>query len=448
MHQPFQDATVYHIYPLGHLGAPERNDFSSEPTPRLEELHDWLPHLNDLDANALYLGPLFESSAHGYDTADYYHVDRRLGTNETLQNLSKDLREHGIRLVLDAVFNHVGRGFWAFKDVLEHGENSQYKDWFHLDFSASSPQGDPFGYEGWSGNYDLVKLNLQHPDVRKHLFDAVAAWVRDFGISGLRLDAADVMNKGFLRELAQFCKTLKPDFWLMGEVVHGDYAEWVNSDMLDSATNYELYKGLWSSHVDKNYFELAHSLKRQFGEGGIYEGLNLYTFADNHDVNRVASSLTEAAHLYPLYMLLFTVPGVPSIYAGSEWGISGERTDTSDDALRPRLELEKAKANAPHPDLVDLIAQMTRLRHTSPALQEGNYRELLVDHEQLAFLRENAEEKVAVIVNAADEEVTLDLNLPASSAHDRLNGDEHFEIHEGQISIPVSPRWARVLRLS
>ena len=449
MTHPFQDATFYHIYPLGQLGAPERNDFTSEPTPRLAELHDWLPHLSDLGVNALYLGPLFESSAHGYDTVDYYHVDRRLGTNETLQDLAKNLREHGIRLVLDAVFNHVGRDFWAFKDVLEKGETSPYKGWFHLDFSASSPQGDPFTYEGWSGNYDLVKLNLKNPDVKAHLFDAVAAWVRDFEISGLRLDAADVMDFSFLRELRAFCKDLKPDFWLMGEVVHGDYTQWVNPDMLDSATNYELYKGLWSSHADKNYFELAHSLKRQFGEGGVYEGLNLYTFADNHDVNRVASSLNEPAHLYPLYTLLFTVPGIPSIYAGSEWGVQGERTAQSDKALRPRLELEHGKSHAPHPDLADLIGKLSRLRHDSPALQRGGYRELLVQHEQLAFLRESDDERVVVIVNASAEEVTLELNLPfaADTAHDLLN-DEQLEMQGDQLSTTVFSRWARVLRLS
>ena len=446
MNQPFQDATVYHIYPLGQLGAPKRNDFTSPATPRLEELHDWLPHLSDLGVNALYLGPVFESSAHGYDTVDYFHVDRRLGNNETLRNLANDLRKHEIRLVLDAVFNHVGRDFWAFRDVLENGQDSPHKDWFQLEFSGSSPLGDPFTYEGWSGNYNLVKLNLKHPDVKTHLFDAVAAWVRDYDISGLRLDAADVMDFDFLRELASYCKNLKPDFWLMGEVVHGDYSQWVNPEMLDSATNFELYKGLWSSHVDNNYFELAHSLKRQFGEGGIYEGLNLYTFADNHDVNRVASSLNEPAHLYPLHVLLFTVPGIPSIYAGSEWGIEGERTDTSDEALRPRLELEEVKRNAPHPDLADLIAKLSRLRLASPALQRGSYKELVVANEQLAFMRESAEEKIVVMTNASVEEVTLEVKLPASSAHDLLN-DEHFEINEGQ-SIPISPRWGRVLRLS
>ena len=446
MNQPFQDAVVYHIYPLGHLGAPERNDFTSPAAPRLKELHDWLPHLKGLGVNALYLGPLFESSAHGYDTVDYFHVDRRLGNNEMLRDLANSLRDNGIRLVLDAVFNHVGRDFWAFRDVLEKGETSSYKDWFHLDFSGSSPLGDPFSYEGWSGNYDLVKLNLSNQEVKTHLFDAVKSWVHDFEISGLRLDAADVMDKDFLRELTRFCKDLKPDFWLMGEVVHGDYSQWVGPEMLDSATNYELYKGLWSSHADKNYFELAHSLKRQFGQGGVYEGLDLYTFADNHDVNRVASSLTESAHLYPLYTLLFTVPGIPSIYAGSEWGIEGERTNTSDEALRPRLELEEVKANAPHPDLADLIAKLSRLRYASPALQKGSYQELLVEHEQLAFVRESAEEKIVVVTNASAEEVTLNLELPASNAHDLLN-DEHFDVQNAQ-SISVSPRWARVLKLS
>ncbi len=450
MNQPFQDATIYHIYPLGLLGAPERNDFASPAAPRLKELHDWLPHLNDLGVNALYLGPVFESSAHGYDTVDYFHVDRRLGNNEMLRDLATHLRDNNIRLVLDAVFNHVGRDFWAFKDVLGNGETSPYKDWFHLEFGGSSPLGDPFTYEGWSGNYDLVKLNLSNQEVRAHLMSAVKSWVHDFEISGLRLDAADVMDKDFLRELTRFCKDLKPDFWLMGEVVHGDYSEWVGPDMLDSATNYELYKGLWSSHADKNYFELAHSLKRQFGEGGVYAGLDLYTFADNHDVNRVASSLTESAHLYPLYTLLFTVPGIPSIYAGSEWGISGERTNTSDEALRPRLELQEVKAHAPHPDLADLIAKLSRLRHASSALQRGGYRELLVEHEQLAFVRESAEEKIVVVTNASEEKVMLELNLPfsAGTAVDLLNDNETFEVQDAQLSVNVHPRWARVLKLS
>ena len=217
--------------------------------------------------NALYLGPVLESTAHGYDTADYFQVDRRLGNNETLSRLSILLHQKGIRLILDGVFHHVGRDFWAFRDVLARREQSAYGDWFHgLDFRQRSPYNDPFAYESWRGHYNLVKLNLHNPSVKAHLFQAVEMWIREFAIDGLRLDAADCLDPDFLKELSGFCKSLRSDFWLMGEVIHGDYRKWVNAETLDSVTNYECYKGLYSCHVDKNYFEIAYALKRQFGE--------------------------------------------------------------------------------------------------------------------------------------------------------------------------------------
>ena len=203
-----QDAVVYHIYPLGLTGAPRRNDFRAAPIPRLEQLYPWLDHIQGLGANTLYLGPLFESSAHGYDTADYFQVDRRLGTRETLSNLACEIHHRGMRLVLDGVFNHVGRDFWAFKDVLTNRERSLYAGWFsNLDFSRPSPYQDSFAYEGWNGNYDLVKNSTyRNPAVRAHLFDAVRMWVQEFDIDGLRLDAADQLAPDFLEALSSHCR--------------------------------------------------------------------------------------------------------------------------------------------------------------------------------------------------------------------------------------------------
>jgi cyclomaltodextrinase len=443
------DTIFYHIYPLGFCGAPGRNDFCSPPTPRLERLYDWLDHVQSLGANALYLGPIFESSAHGYDTADYYHVDRRLGSDESLSQFSAALHQRGMRLVLDGVFNHVGRDFWAFQDLLERREASAYRDWFHnLHFDGQSPYGDPFRYEGWSSHYDLVKLNLHHPDVKAHLFQAVEVWVREFGIDGLRLDAADCIDPGWLRELAAWCKKLRPDFWLMGEVVHGDYRRWANAETLDSVTNYECYKGLYSSHVDKNYFEIAYALNRQFGEGGLYRGLPLYAFADNHDVNRVASSLADQAHLYPLYSLLFTMPGVPSIYYGSEWGIEGKRHNGDDRALRPQLDLGWLSQSGRHRDLAKAIARLAQVRRGSAALQHGSYRQLFVGHEQLAFARQVGEECVIVAVNAAGEAVPLELDVPVdrgSQLVDLLNEGERFDVRGRRARIELYPCWARVM---
>ncbi len=444
------DSVFYHIYPLGFCGAPLENDFSSPGTPRLEEIYSWLDHLQHLGVNALYLGPLFESGSHGYDTTDYFRVDRRLGSNKTLAELSTTLHQKGIRLILDGVFNHVGRDFWAFRDVLEHGEQSPYSDWFSgLNFQQPSPHGDPFSYECWQGHFNLVKLNLLNPSVKAHLFQAMEQWLNEFNIDGLRLDVADNLDPSFLKDLRAFCKARRDDFWLMGEVIHGDYRKWVNPETLDSVTNYVGSKGLYSSHVDRNYFELAHTLDRQFGEKGIYRDLLLYSFADNHDVQRVASQLKNPAHLYPLYSLLFTMPGIPSIYYGSEWGIEGKRSSRSDQALRPCLNLLEISQHNPHPDLPGVISRLAQIRHQSEALRYGTYRPLLVKSEQFAFARQTEGECVIVAVNASDKPVPIDLPVPVASGKqliDLLNKGEAFPIHRGKTRIPaVNPCWARIM---
>lgn len=446
------DSVFYHIYPLGFCGSPLNNDFRSPVTPRLEQVDTWLDHLQYLGINALYLGPLFESTSHGYDTADYFRVDRRLGSNETLSNLSARLHQKGMRLILDGVFNHVGRDFWAFRDVLEHGEQSPYTGWFSgLNFQQRSPYGDPFSYECWQGHFNLVKLNLLNPAVKAHLFQAIESWIREFNMDGLRLDVADNLDPSFLKDLRVFCKTRRADFWLMGEVIHGDYRKWVNPETLDSVTNYVAYKGLYSSHADRNYFELAHTLNRQFGEKGIYRDLLLYSFADNHDVNRVASQLKNQAHLYPLYSLLFTMPGIPSIYYGSEWGIEGKRSSRSDQALRPCLDFCRISHRSPHPDLPRAIGRLAHIRHHSPALKYGDYRPLLVKSEQLAFARQTPEECVIVAVNAADRPVPLDLPVPEPGKKhliDLLNEGDRFPVRNGKVRLSaVNACWARIMIL-
>ena len=445
------NAVFYHIYPLGFCGAAPRNDFISAPENRLEKISEWIPHLKSLGVNALYLGPVFESTAHGYDTADYFHVDRRLGTNETLARLVAELHQNGIRVILDGVFNHVGRDFWAFCDLQKNGQSSQFCSWFQgLDFSKSSPYADSFSYEGWNGCYDLVKLNLFSSEVRDHLFHAIRTWVQEFGIDGLRLDVADCLEPSFLRELSAFCSSLNPDFWLMGEVIHGDYKKWANPEMLDSVTNYEAYKGLYSSLVDKNYFEIAYSLKRQFGQDGIYKGLNLYNFADNHDVDRVASSLTNPSHLYPLYCLLFSMPGVPSIYYGSEWGLEGKRTQNDDRPLRPSLNLNQLLDQSPQPDLPGVLGRLASIRLDTPALRFGDYRELFVASEQFAFSRNTEYESVIVLLNAAEQEAGF--NLPVSLPDgmvltDLLNPGDDFQVAGGHLSVgTVYKHWARILK--
>ena len=443
------EAVFYHIYPLGLCGAPRRNDFSAAPAARLEQLYPWLEHIQQLGATALYLGPLFESSAHGYDTADYYWVDRRLGSNEALAAFSAEAHRRGLRLVLDGVFNHVGRSFWAFRDVQANRQSSPYCDWFvNLRFDRPGPAGDYISYEGWNGHYDLVKLNLGNPQVREHLFGAVETWVRQFDIDGLRLDTADCLDFDFLRALASFCCTLKPDFWLMGEVIHGDYRRWANPQMLDSTTNYECYKGLWSSLNDGNYFEIAYALNRQFGPGGLYRGLTLYNFVDNHDVDRAASSLANPRHLFLLYAMLFSMPGAPAVYYGSEWGAAGRRLNNSDLPLRPQLDLAAVAQRPPQPGFEQDIARLAHLRRATPALMHGSYEQLHMAARQMAFLRQYGDQRLVAAFNSADEWVDLPLRLTGEGIMmDLLDPAGRFALGGGAATVslpPYSARWMQV----
>jgi glycosidase len=455
----FTDKIFYHIYLFGFCGAPWYNDFSSPAGAGLRSLIDHVSHLARLGINAVYIGPLFESSAHGYDTLDYFWVDRRLGTNADLKTLVRAYHDAGITVVLDAVLNHSGRHFFAFKDLQKNREASPYRDWYaNVDFSRSSPYGDPFSYEGWAGCFDLVKFNGRNRSLRDYLFKAVEFWINEFDIDGLRLDAAAELSPDFMDELSAFCKSRRPGFWLMGEVVGGDYRNWIREGRLDSVTNYEMYKSLWSCFNDHNFFEIAWTLNRQFGTEGLYRNIDLYNFADNHDVNRVASSLSKRSHLFPLYGLLFTVPGIPSIYYGSEFGIWGERSRDSDRALRPRWDgdqWERAGGGIIGAALFQHIAALIQIRRENPALKQGAYRQLALSHEQFAFVRElqspNGETfpPIVVALNSAEGErdlaVSAEIKPPVKKWKDLLTG-ETFASGDQGFSILLGPSRIRILR--
>jgi len=449
-----KEAIFYHIYPLGFCGAPKTNDHVSAPVTRLKQIEGWIEHIKYLGANAIYFGPVFESDSHGYDTVDYYCIDRRLGTNETFVGLSNLLHDQNIRVIIDGVFNHVGRGFWAFQDVIKDGQNSKYCDWFsNLRFDKTSPYGDNFSYETWNGFYNLVKLNLKNEDVRKYMFDAIGSWITDYNIDGLRLDCADCLDLDFLKDLNTFCKGMKTDFFLLGEIVsgYGSYAKWLAGGILDSVTNYECYKSLYSSHNDRNFFEIAYSLNRQFGEErGLYRGSYLYSFADNHDVDRIGSTLKRPADLYTLYAILFTMPGLSSVYYGSEWGIPGKKINGSDEELRPQLDLANISASSPNKDLPKAIAKFASIRESSPALMHGRYKQLLVKSTLFCFARLSGEECIIVIINASEQLKSASLDIPVKGCRliDLANEGEMFEINNGKCHISIIyPNWLRILKV-
>lgn len=414
----FDESMFYQFYPLGMCGAPRSND--DVCVPRIRGLTEWIPHLQKLGAGAVYLSPIFDSDAHGYDTRDYRKLDCRLGTNDDFAALCDALHSAGLRVVLDGVFNHVGRGFWAFKDVQQNRENSHYKDWFNVSFSGDSNYGDGFWYEGWEGHYELVKLNLKNEAVIEHLFDCIRQWVEKFDIDGLRLDVAYLLDESFVRRLRDFTVGLKSDFFLLGEMLHGDYKRLVNDNMLHSATNYECYKGLFSSFNSMNLCEIGHSLNRQFGpeQWTLYKDIRLLSFVDNHDVSRIASVIEDKQQLPALYALLFGMPGIPCVYYGSEWGIEGNKHD-GDDALRPCLEAPQWN------ELTDWIARCAAARSQSRALQYGGYRPVLLTNRQLIFERAVEGERVLVAINADSESFTAHFDAQAGCADELITGDYH-----------------------
>jgi cyclomaltodextrinase / maltogenic alpha-amylase / neopullulanase len=445
-----RDAVFYHVYPLGYCGAPRKNDLSSAPAPRLDRLTADLGRIRGLGFNALYLGPVFESVAHGYDPVSWRAVDRRLGDTDALRQLADEAKRLGMRLVFDGVFNHTGREHPWFRALRDRGAaapGSAEAARYESVRAGSSPEGDPFMYEGWAGHYDLAKLNLRDGGTRAEIIGAALSWIDDYGIDGIRLDAADCLDMGFLAELASACRGRREDFWLMGEVVFGDYRKWLGESggapLLDSITNYECYKGLWSSHADANYFEIAWSLKRQFGEGGLYRGLGLYSFADNHDVDRVASKLAREEQLYPLYCLLFTMPGLPSVYYGSERGAKAKKDARSDWALRPSI--GEALASGVAEDLEAAIKRLAELRRDTPALRSGDYRELAVAKESLAFERSGGGQRAVVAVNGASSSAAMIVKVEdEGSWRDALNGGV-YRAEGGKLRFEVPKTWARVL---
>ena len=412
------ESVFYQIYPLGFCGAPFEND--GVLTPRIRKVIDWIPHIKNLGANAIYFSPVFESDTHGYNTRDFRKIDVRLGTNEDFTDVCQALHKEGIKVVLDGVFNHVGRGFWAFQDVLEKRWDSPYKDWFHISFDGNSNYNDGLWYEGWEGNYDLVKLNLCHPDVKQHIFDSIRSWVEEFDIDGLRLDVAYCLDENFVRELRAFCDSLKPDFFLVGEMLHGDYNRLMNDSMLHSATNYECYKGLFSSFNSMNMFEIIHSLLRQFGPENwtLYRGKHLLCFVDNHDVSRIASNLTNEQHLPLIYALCFGMPGIPCVYYGSEWGAKANKSE-GDPALR-------ACFDAPvENDLTVWISKLAAAKKASNALNYGDFRSVVLTNRQCIFERKTDSERVLVAINADNVPYTAHFDAGCGTAVDLITGNTH-----------------------
>ncbi len=438
----YDEAVFYHIYPLGMTGAPKQNSYT-EPVHRLNTLLPWISHIKEIGCNAIYIGPLFESVGHGYETTDYKKLDTRLGTNEDLTNFISECHKAGIRVILDGVFNHTGRDFFAFKDIRQNKENSRYKDWYcNVNFRGNNSFNDGFSYENWGGYDLLAKLNQHNSEVRNYICDVVRFWIKEFDIDGIRLDAADVMDFGYMQAIRQVANEVKPDFWLMGEVIHGNYSRWANDGTLHSVTNYMLHKALYSAHNDHNYFEIAHTIKYVSDMTG--NRLKLYTFVDNHDVERIYTKLINKAHFLPVHIMLYSLPGIPSIYYGSEFGIEGRKERFSDDSLRPALNYEDYKDAVQTNPCTKLISALGKIRQNTPALCYGDYKELELQTTHFAFERTLDSKSAIITVNNSGGNVNMTLPCGKFNKYIGALSGEEIGVTDGYIQVTVPANYGEI----
>ncbi len=439
----YENTCIYHFFSFGVCNAPFNNTYQ-QPINRILELEKWIPHLIDMNCNTILLSPIFESKSHGYDTTDYYKIDSRLGTNENFKDIVNKLHNNNIKVVLDGVFNHCGRDFFAFQDILNNGINSEYCDWFSsLSFDKSNSLGDPFTYDTWAGYEELPKFNLKNNQIKEYLLNATKYWIEYFNIDGIRLDACDCLDFNFIKEIRNITDTLKQDFWLMGEIVHGDYNNWIGKNKLHSVTNYEIFKGFYSSHNDQNLFEIAHSLSREFdNKEGVYKHFLPYNFVDNHDQSRLASLVDKPQYLYTIYILLFTIPGIPSIYYGSEWGLTGIKGPTSDFSIRPYIDVNTIKVE--EENLENVIKKLIKIREENPALHLGSYKQIYIEyHKPFVFERKYNNQTVLIIINPREDEEYLNLSSYCFDFYDALNDTS---ISKNDLNnLKINPYWGRIL---
>jgi cyclomaltodextrinase / maltogenic alpha-amylase / neopullulanase len=398
-----EHAVWWHVYPLGFTGAgPQAPAPGTAVAHRLGKLRDWLGYAVDLGASGLALGPVFTSGSHGYDTIDHYAIDPRLGDQEDFTALLDAAHARGLRVLLDGVFNHVGRGFPAFRRALEAGPGSADAAWFRP--ARPAGPGGEADYETFEGHPGLVALNHGEPAVAGYVADVMRHWLRA-GADGWRLDAAYAVPPEFWASVLPQVRAQHPGAYLMGEVIHGDYAQIVSRSGLDSVTQYELWKAIWSSLNDHNFFELAWALERH---NGFLDTFVPFTFTGNHDVTRLASRLADDRHIAHALVLLFTLGGTPAVYYGDEQAFRGVKEDRAggDDDIRPAFPATPAELAPDGWPTYRLHQDLIGLRRRHPWLHRARSRMLDLANERMVYEVTQAGERLVVALSVAGTEVT------------------------------------------
>ena len=392
----FEDVILWHVYPLGFTGAERENPPGAAVQHRLPRIERWLEHVIELGANGLQLGPVFDSETHGYDTRDHLRIDPRLGDEGDLRSLIAAAHERGISVVLDGVFNHVGRSFPRFVQAEQGDEDAA--GWFRRTED---------GWEDFEGYGALVALNHGSAEVRDHVIRVMRHWL-DMGIDGWRLDAAYAVPAAFWRDVSDAVHASHPHAWLLGEVIHGDYPAFVAESGLDSVTQYELWKAIWSSLNERNLWELAWTLGRH---RDMVAAFLPATFVGNHDTTRIASVLDDPRHLAHALTVLFTVGGTPVVYSGDEEGFRGVKEDRAggDDAVRPAFPNDPSELSTLGAPILRLHQRLISLRRRKPWLAHGLYEQVAVENESLVYRMSSldGDDAITVALNLGDQALDL-----------------------------------------
>lgn len=388
-----EHAIWWQVYPLGFVGAfPDSSGPSSEPSQpgqhRLRRLVGWLDHAIELGASGIALGPIFESRTHGYDTTDHYRIDPRLGDDDDFDHLVAEADRRGLRVLLDGVFNHVGEDFARYREA---SGNEAAARWFC---------GRPGRFHTFEGHSGLITLNHDNPEVVDYTVDVMAHWLGR-GADGWRLDAAYAVPQHFWASTLPRVRERFPDAWFVGELIHGDYGAVVKEATFDSATQYELWKAIWSGLNDGNFFELDWAMQRHNDFLADFAPL---TFIGNHDVTRIASRLENPKHLAHALVILLTIGGVPSVYAGDELGFRGVKEERfgGDDAVRPEFGTPPLPLDSFGADVWALHQYLIGLRRRHPWLHAASTTALRLDNRHYVYRTRNGDNALLVVLNLDD----------------------------------------------
>ncbi|MCW2243261.1 alpha-amylase family glycosyl hydrolase [Azospirillum canadense] len=429
-------AVWWHVYPLGFLGAEPESAPDERVRRRLPDLEPWLDYAVELGASGLALGPIFASSTHGYDTTDHFRIDPRLGDDADFDALVRALRRRGLKLLLDGVFNHVGRDFPRFRKALADGPGGPDASWFHLTWPTDAAPGTEPDHATFEGHRQLVTLNHGEPAVADHVVRVMDHWLSR-GADGWRLDAAYAVPRAFWADVLPRVRAQHPDAYVVGEVIHGDYAGIVRDGGLDAVTQYELWKAIWSALNDGNFFELAWALDRHNRWLDAFVPL---TFVGNHDVTRLASRLTDERHLPHALAVLFTCGGTPSIYAGDEQAFRGikENRTGGDDAVRPAFPSRPAELAPYGWGTYRLHQDLIGLRRRNPWLHEARTTVRHLSNRQLAYEARHGDDELLVALNLGDHA----MRLPTLGARAVLAGAATLEQAAGEHATLAPHGWA------